>query len=167
MESTVIKQNYARNILIDLAAFLVIFLAPAAVHLTGIPLYMIEPMRVMLVLSMAHGSRNNSILLALTLPLFSFFVSGHPEFIKMIIISGELLLNVVLFYLLTARSVRPGVAMLLAIFISKTACYLTYWPVFSLDFLIDEAQPVFLTVQVITTLIFSSYIMVVLNKKQQ
>jgi hypothetical protein len=166
METATLRKTMLRDVVIDFIALTTILLLPAAAHLTGIPLYMMEPMRLMLVISVAHGTRTNSLLLALVLPAFSYLVSGHPELIKMIIISGELVLNVILFYYFIKRWGRPMISMLSAIFISKFFCYLLYWPIFSWSFVKEEAQPLFLIVQVITSLIFSFYIMVILKNKK-
>ncbi len=74
--------------ILDGLAVLFIFLVPSLAHLTSIPVYMIEPMRLMLILAMVHTSRYNTFVLAATLPLLSYLFSGHPFFLKMIIITG-------------------------------------------------------------------------------
>ena len=164
MDSTLINRGIMTNVLVDLAALALIYFIPATVHFTGIPLYMIEPMRLMLILSMAHASRNNTVFLALTLPLFSYLVSGHPEAVKMIIITGELVLNTLMFYWLVKKFNHSFFAILISIVVSKLACYLAYWPVFSFSFVVAEASPDFLIIQLITTLVFSFYISVILKK---
>lgn len=148
-----------------MVAMAVVYLAPVLAHMTGLPVYMLEPMRLMVILALAHGSRNIALILASTLPIFSFLVSGHPEFIKMVIITSELVLNVFLFFLLERKFRRVFPAALLSVVISKLLCYLTYWPVFSFQFMVREAEPLFLAVQIITTLIFSFYLMIILKKK--
>ncbi len=44
----------------------------------------------MLILAIAHTSRKNAYLIALTLPLFSLLISAHPSLIKTSLITGEL-----------------------------------------------------------------------------
>lgn len=149
-----------------MVALAFVYLAPALSHLTGLPVYMLEPMRLMVIIAMAHGSRNIALILASTLPLFSFLVSGHPELLKMVIISGELVLNVSLFFFLKHKYLRVFPAALLSVAISKLLCYLAYWPVFSFQFIVSEAEPLFLAVQIITTLIFSFYLMIILKNKK-
>lgn len=166
METVSVQKALLRNVIIDSIAVATILLLPAAAHLTGIPLYMMEPMRLMLIISIAHATHSNSILLALSLPVFSYLVSGHPELVKMLIISGELVLNVILFRYFMKRLYKPLFSMLLAILISKLFCYLAYWPVFSWNFVVSEAHPLFLAVQVITSLIFSFYIMIVFKNRK-
>lgn len=164
MAATITIRAILKNGLIGMVALAVVYLAPALAHMTGWPVYMLEPMRLMVILALAHGSRGIALLLAATLPLFSFLVSGHPEFLKMVIITGELLLNVVLFYLLKRKFLKVFPAAAGSVVISKLICYLTYWPVFSYQFMVSEADPFFLAVQIITTLIFSFYLMIILKK---
>ena len=147
-----------RTGLLDSAALAFVFFAPALAHLISFPVYMIEPMRLMMVLSLAHSSKRNSYILALCLPLFSFIVSGHPEFTKMMIITGELLLNVFLFYWLLRKSGNAFISMITAIIVSKMASYTMYLLVFSLAFVKAEAETGFVLVQVGTTIVFSCYI---------
>ena len=154
------------NLVLDGLALAVVLFTPAIAHLAGLPVYMIEPMRLMLILSMAHASEKNSYLLALSLPLFSYLVSGHPMLLKMMIITGELVLNVALFYWLVKKLNHPFFAMLTAIVMSKIVCYLAYWPIFSWAFVAEEAGFSFILVQMITTVIFSTYIFTIWKKKK-
>ena len=148
----------AKTGILDTAALAFILFAPAIAHLISFPVYMIEPMRLMMVLSLAHSSKRNSYILALCLPLFSFIVSGHPEFTKMLIITGELVLNVFLFYWLLRKSGNAFLSMITAIVLSKIASYTMYLLVFSLAFVKAEAETSFVLVQVGTTILFSCYI---------
>jgi hypothetical protein len=150
-----------KALFIDIMALAVIYFTPSIAHLLNFPVYMLEPMRVMLILSMAHSTRRNSYLLALTLPLFSFLVSGHPEAVKMMIITSELALNVFLFYLMAGKVRNMFVSGLLAILISKAFCYMAYLAVFSFAFVRDEAGATFLLVQGLTTLLFSGYLFII------
>ena len=149
------------GILIDITALGFIYFSPAIAHLFSFPVYMIEPMRLMLILSIAHAGKKNSIILALTLPLFSFAVTAHPVFIKMLIITVELLVNTFLFYFLCGKTRHQFTAMLLAIIGSKILCYLLYLLFFPISFVIAEADPAFLGIQLLTTLIFSGYVFVI------
>ena len=165
LSNKTINQTVVIDILLDIGALAAIYLIPATVHLTGIPVYMIEPMRLMLILSMAHASKYNTFLLALSLPLFSFVVSGHPELIKMFIITGELVINVALFYWFLNRYKQAFLAVFISIIISKIACYLAYWPIFSFQFMVAEADLQFIIIQFITTLVFSLYISIILKRQ--
>ncbi len=166
-QAVAIPRNTLRKaLIIDILALGFIYFTPSIAHLLNFPVYMLEPMRVMLILSLAHSTRQNSYLLALTLPLFSFLVSGHPEAVKMMIITAELTVNVFLFYLLADRMRNLFLAGLVSILGSKVLCYLAYLVVFSMAFVREESGTLFLVVQLITTLIFSGYLYF-LSKKAQ
>jgi hypothetical protein len=128
---------------------------------------MVEPMRLMVVLSIVHSSRTNSYLLALSLPLFSWAVSGHPEFYKMLVMTGEITMNVFLFYYLIRKIDSVFLPMIISIVVSKIFCYILYLVFFSMMFIREEAESSFLIAQVISTLVFSFYIFFVLRKKSQ
>jgi hypothetical protein len=156
---TINRSKIRNSVLIDGLALAFIYFIPSLAHLVSLPVYMIEPMRVMLILSLAHSSKWNSYLLALTLPLFSYLVSGHPFFGKMVIITAELVVNVFLFYFLFSRLGKFFWSAFLSIVLSKLLAYLLYLVFFSFAFVIEESEVVFLSVQVLTTLIFSGYIL--------
>lgn len=160
------RKAFAKALFLDMMALAFIYFTPSIAHLLNFPVYMLEPMRVMLILSMAHSTRKNSYLLALTLPLFSFLVSGHPEVVKMMVITAELVLNVFLFYLLAGRVRNLFTAGLLSIIISKAFCYLAYLVVFSAAFVREEAGTAFLLVQAGTTLLFSGYLFIISKTKR-
>jgi hypothetical protein len=159
------RKDLLKALLIDMAALAFILFTPSLAHFFSFPVYMLEPMRLMMILSIAHSSKKNSYLLALSLPLFSFLVSGHPEPVKMMIITAELTLNVFLFYFLAARIRNSFASAFLSILASKAFCYLAYLVIFSLAFVREEAGTVFLLVQALTTLIFSSYLFLALKNK--
>jgi hypothetical protein len=146
-----------REIIFDSAALVFIGMAPAFAHFASLPLYMIEPMRLMLVLALVHTNRMNAWVLAAILPLFSYLVSGHPEPLKMLVITAELLANTGLFLLFFRRGIYPFLAMFLAILISKLFCYSLYMVLFPWSFVIDEAQTGFLLIQGAVTVLLAGY----------
>jgi len=156
--ATIYSGEFVKSVCIDAIALAFIYFTPSIAHLFAFPVYMIEPMRLMVILSMAHSSPKNSYLLAMTLPLFSFIATSHPEFIKMLIITGELVFNVFLFYRLSARIKNTFLSMISAILISKALCYLMYLVIFSVAFVREESGTLFLVVQLITMILFSAYI---------
>ena len=113
-----------KTIMLDAVAIAVITFLPAISHLVSIPLYLFEPMRVILVLSIMFTTRRNSFLIALALPLFSHLVSAHPAFIKLFLISSELLLNMYLFNFLEKKTGNIFSALFASIFISKIYYYI-------------------------------------------
>jgi len=153
-----------RSLINDFVALVVICLVPALSHLSGVPVYFIEPMRLMIVVAMLASHKTNAYVLAIVLPLTSFLVSGHPEPLKMAVIMAELTVNAWLFYALIARTGKPFISMLLSIIGSKLFCYALYLIVFSLAFVKAEAGASFLISQGIVTLALSIATYFFLNK---
>lgn len=142
---------------LDVFALAFIYFVPAISHLLSIKLYLIEPMRLMLILALVHTSRKNAYLLALTLPMFSFLISSHPVLIKTLLISAELVVNVALFYLLVRRiHVLP--AIFISIWLSKifyyALKYVSILTVFPGERLIGTP----LLIQLTTSVVFSIYL---------
>lgn len=117
--------------LTDAVALLFVYLVPALSHLTSLPFYLIDPMRVaVLGALLVSKDWRNGLALALTLPLFSFAVSGHPVFPKFLVIAAELSVNVLLFVWLSrvfgrrfGSRVAVGAAAFLSILLSKVLYY--------------------------------------------
>ena len=91
----------------DAVALLFVLVVPALSHLTAVPFYLLDPMRLaVLGALLASRSRMNGLVLAVALPLLSFGISGHPVFPKCLVIAAELSVNVLLFWWL-ASVVKP------------------------------------------------------------
>ena len=112
----------------------------------------------MLILAIAHTSKKNAYFLAATLPMFSFLVSAHPVFLKTLLISGELFINVWLFFFLSEKINNKFGAMVLSIAISKIAYYLIKFTLLSFVLLEGNLISTPILIQVITTAVFGSYI---------
>lgn len=108
--------------LIDSIALAFIYFLPALSHLTNIPFYMIEPMRLAVIFCLLHTNRRNALLVAVTIPLFSFFISSHPSIIKSTLIMVELLINLMMFYFLLGK-INVFVSMFLSIVTAKLVYY--------------------------------------------
>jgi len=108
----------------DLAAITFIYFVPALSHLLSVPLYLAEPMRIILIFSLLYTTRRNAYLLAFTLPLFSFLVSAHPVFLKTLLITAELTVNVWLFFILLKILKHAYKAIFISIAASKVFYYL-------------------------------------------
>ncbi len=152
--------------LIDISALVFIYFVPTISHLISLPLYFIEPMRMMLIFALVHTHKNNAYLLALTLPLFSYFISGHPVLPKMMLITFELSFNVFLFYLFSSKIKSVFPAILLSIIISKLAYYLIKYILINIAIIHSGliSTPIF--IQLITTLVFSTYLYLVYKNKK-
>lgn len=96
---TTLWTNQVRSTsLIDLGIIAAIYLLPGLTHILPVPLYMIDPMRLLLFLTLITTNRMNSLVLAASIPFLSTLFSGHPVFPKNILISAELSLNVMVFH---------------------------------------------------------------------
>ncbi|MBN1990424.1 MAG: hypothetical protein JW783_13560 [Bacteroidales bacterium] len=153
-----------RAYIFDALAVAFIFLVPTISHMISLPLYLIEPMRLMVILALVHTNKRNAYVLALLLPLFSFAVSAHPVFPKMVLIAAELMLNVWLFNLISKTLInRVFPAMLLSIVLSKAFYYLVKFTLLS-TLLQGDLVATPLYIQGITTVAFSIYAWLLLKK---
>ena len=114
--------------LTDAVAVLFILGVPALSHLTSVPFYLLDPMRLaVLGALLASRSRVNGLVLAVALPLVSFAISGHPVFPKCLVIAAELSVNVLLFVWLermfSGRRFGVGIAAFASILLSKAFYY--------------------------------------------
>ncbi len=157
-------QTNIRALVFDLFAILFIYMVPTLTHLIGIKLYMLEPMRLMVILAMVHTRRQNAYILAMTLPLFSFVVASHPVFIKSALIGVELLAMVFAFFTLT-RFMHKLAAIFISIWISKLLYYLLkYLAIMT----VLPAEPLVgtpLLLQLLTSAIFSFYVFLLFRDK--
>jgi hypothetical protein len=162
--SSVNWKTAIRSGLLDITAVAFIYFLPALSHMLSIKLYLIEPMRLMLILALVHTHRKNAFLLALTLPFFSYLISAHPVFIKSALIAAELVVNVALFYFLVKYMHRLG-AIFASIWLSKIFYYgLKYIAI--LTVLPNESligTP--LQIQLATSAAFSLYLFLMLKKE--
>ena len=154
------------GILIDITALAFIYLVPGLSHLLSLPVYLIEPMRLMLVLALVHTNKRNSYILALSMPLFSFIISGHPVFAKMFLIGMELSLNVFLFYLLAGRIRNVCPAIFISILLSKAVYYLLKFALIRLAVIDTSLVATPLLIQLVMTLVFSSYLGIILKNRK-
>ena len=76
-------------ILVDVVLVVALYLVPSITHLTALPVYKLEPMRIALVIALLYTNRANSYLVAFTIPLASALISGHPEPFKALLMGIE------------------------------------------------------------------------------
>jgi len=164
MEKVISLADYRANIktyLIDFALLLFIYFLPAISHLFAFPVYYLDPMRIALVVALIHTSKKNSFLIALTLPLFSFIISSHPQLIKSFLLSTELLLNLAFFFLLKDKLKNVFVSLLASIIISKAIYYLLKFAFINFALLNDSLFSTPYYFQIISALLLSIYIYLV------
>ena len=153
-----INKSIIKSSVFDIFAIGAIYLVPVLSHLFALPVYYIEPMRLMLILAIAHTTKKNAYLLALTLPIFSFIVSAHPVFLKTLLITGELLLNVWLFFFLSEKIKNKFGSMLLSVGFSKIAYYALKFTLLSALLLEVSLISTPVAIQFVMMFLFSGYI---------
>jgi len=153
-----------KSILLDVTALAFIYFVPAISHMFSIPFYLFEPMRIMLILSMAHSGKLNNYLIAFSLPLFSLLISSHPSFEKAILLTAELVLNVWLYYEFS-KKFNGFFSALLAIGIGKVFYYGLKYVFISLGLLDGDLVTTPIYLQIITMAVLSGYIYLVTSGK--
>jgi hypothetical protein len=147
-----------KTIIFDILALLAIYLVPAISHLFSFPVYYLEPMRIMLILAIAHTTKKNAYLIALTLPIFSLLISAHPSMIKTSLVTGELLLNVWLFFFLFEKFSNKTISIFLSILISKIFYYLVKFLLINSALMGGDLISTPVYIQMIMLLVMSAYI---------
>ena len=144
-----------RTAIIDFFALAFIYLLPTLSHLSGIPFYYLEPMRIVVLLSILYTHRWNSLLLALTIPLFSFLIASHPSIIKVLLLTIDLTANILLFIFFVSRIKQTYLAVFLSIGISKIIYYLLKYSVMQFNIMDGALVTTPLYIQIIITVVLS------------
>ena len=154
--NTGLSGSRSKTILFDVIAILFIYFVPVFSHLTALPIYYFEPMRILLIIALIHTSKSNAFILALTLPAFSFVVSAHPSFVKTGLITVELFLNVVFFFWFANVIKERFVNITLSIVASKIVYYLLKYVLISTALLGTGliSTPIYFQIAVILLLTF-------------
>ena len=164
MEKAINLSDFRANIktyLIDFFLLLFIYFVPALSHLFAFPVYYLDPMRIALVVALIHTSKKNTFLIALTLPLFSFLISSHPQFIKSFLLSAELLLNLTFFFLLKEKLKNVFASLLASIIISKVIYYFLKFAFINFALLDDKLFSTPYYFQIISAILLSTYMYLV------
>ena len=155
-----LKSNI-KTYLIDFSLLLMIYFLPAISHLFAFPVYYLDPMRIALVVALIHTSKKNAYIIALTLPLFSFLISSHPQIIKSFLLSAELVINLSLFYLLKDKLKNVFTSLFISIIISKVIYYSLKFALISFALLNDRLFSTPFYFQLISAVLLSTYIYLV------
>jgi len=149
---------HKQSILLDSLLVLVVIYLPSLSHLLPLPIYYIDPMRMVLLTGIIFSSNHrNTYLLALALPLVSYLTSGHPIFPKNILIVFELLINVYLFYFLYNRYTKPAFCLLISILGSKLVYYGIKFFFIKLGILHTQWIDTHLYIQVVVFIVFTVF----------
>ena len=135
-EKTVTLTEIIRLAIIDIFLIAIAYMLPVLAHRTAFPLYWFDPMRVVVLAGLLWtANRKNAFLLALTVPLFTFGLTGHPLLLKGLLIAAELTVNLLLLAWMERKTGSIFWGMLFSILLSKVFYYLlkgllvfTLWP---------------------------------------
>ncbi len=155
----------ARTLYYDLTAFALITFLPAISHMISIPLYLFEPMGILLILSIVHTSKKNSFIIAAALPIISFLLSSHPAFYKVILIASELTLIVSLFFYISQKIKNMFVVTVITILLSKVYYYIGKFLFIKLTLIEGELVSTPLYIQGIVTLVLSIYVYFIFRRR--
>ena len=166
MLTAISKIVTARNITIDVGILIAIYFIPALSHLVGVPLYYLDPMRFFLLLGFfLTTNKTNAVILAITIPLFSWLVSGHPVLPKAFLISIELLTNVLLLaYFIKSSKISPLPSLIISIVLSKLIYYLFKFVFIQTGILEMEMIATDLYIQLITLFLLSTVMWLIFRK---
>ncbi len=157
MEKSYTAAKPYRILLTDLLVLAGVYLIPALSHLSPFPLYYLDPMRLLLMAAyLAARNPANALVMAVTIPLFSSAVAGHPPFYKALLIGVELLVNISLLHLMLRRLNWPvALRVFLSIVAAKTVYYAAKWLFVQTGLLQDKVIATGLDIQLLTAAAFS------------
>ena len=126
MTTTMAILHRHRSVLvIDVVLLAALYLVPALSHATALPVYMLEPMRIALIVALLFTNRANTYFIAVTIPLASVLVTGHPEPLKALLMCIEFSTLVAAYGFLADRFRIPAFAALTAAILLGKVVYYT------------------------------------------
>lgn len=149
-------KNY-KILFVDIFIFLMVYFIPAWSHLLPIPLYLLDPMRIFLFTGyLLSQNSKNAYFLAITIPIFSMLVTGHPVFAKSLLIAMELFVNI---FIVAYWSKYKGTSMYVVIFcsviISKIVYYLMKYIFLSVGWLSGDLFSTGIVTQLLVALVIT------------
>ncbi len=161
------SKNFVKSAAIDILALAFIYFIPTMAHFFSFPLYYADPMRIVLILCLAHTSKSNTFIIALTLPVFSFIIASHPSMYKSLLIASELLLNLYLFYFISQKLKNVFGSMLISIALSKIFYYLAKYLFITAGLIEGELVSTPIWIQAIAAALFSLYAFIILRNRTE
>lgn len=117
-------QKHRNVLLIDVVLLAALYLVPGFSHLTALPVYVLEPMRIGLIVALLFTNRTNAYFIALTVPLASVLLTGHPEPLKAVLMMMEFSVLVASYgFLADHWRLKAFPALLSAILLGKLVYY--------------------------------------------
>ena len=150
-----------KSLLIDLGGILLIYFLTEISSLLNIHFYLFEPIRVIIIIALIHTSKENTYILAVLLPAFSYLFSNHSSVIKTYILSGDLLLNIFLYFSLIKFEINKFLLMSVCIVASKLAYYLAKYLLIQFTVLKGDLIATPLYIQILIVIFLSGYVYLV------
>jgi hypothetical protein len=146
-----------RVVVTDIFVLLLVYLIPAGSHLLPFPLYILDPMRILLFTGyLLSQNSKNAYFLAITIPIFSMLITGHPVFAKSLLIAMELFVNI---FIVAYWSKYKGTSMYVVIFcsviISKVVYYLMKYLFLSVGWLSGDLFSTGILTQLLVALVIT------------
>jgi hypothetical protein len=125
MTTFIYKHEYFQVLIFNIVSITIVLLTPTISHIIMFPVYIFEPMRLIILSSIIYNNNKNknAYFLAILLPLFSFVIAGHPSIYKLPLVSIDLLVNITIFNILIGKRLNLYLSLFLSILISKAIYY--------------------------------------------
>ncbi|NQV49615.1 MAG: hypothetical protein HQ507_03920 [Candidatus Marinimicrobia bacterium] len=128
-------QPLTRTLLTDVLVLLSFSLTLVVAHVLPFPLYKLDPMKILVLVTVIYSSRWNSLAIAAALPILSFLSTGHPVFPKFLIMSSELMVFAFVLGSFHTRQSKKIIGFLSAVLISKIFYYMVKGGAIALGYL--------------------------------
>lgn len=126
MNTKTISYKYLIKLILTNIIFIALALiVPIISHITSLPFYLLEPMRLFSILIFLFFNKKNGYLYSLYIPIINFLATGHPPFFKAILISVEHTINLIIFnYFTESKRIGISLSLIFSIILSKIIYYL-------------------------------------------
>ena len=162
--------NLKKTTIVGLTDILVLglfYIASSLSHMFYIPFYVLDPMRLFVFILIISTNKTNAVLMAITLPYFSFLTSGHPLFPKFMIISIELSSNVILYHFFLQYLKNTTLSGALSIAVSKLLYYVIKYIMIILGIFGGSLITTSINYQIISLIIIGILLYVFRNHNQR
>jgi hypothetical protein len=142
-------------LVVDVLGIGMILIMPSLSHLLPIPFYLLDPMRFSVLIILFSTNKNNGLILAALLPFISYISTGHPIFPKNILISVELITNIVLLQVIMRKVKYFSAVVIISIILSKVFYYLMKYGMVKMLWISGDIISTPITIQLLSVLIIS------------
>ena len=157
LTNIITKPFTIRNVAVDIMVLTGIYFVPALSHLVPFPLFLLDPMRIFMLAGFLLSKQNaNAYLLAFSIPIFSALVTGHPSIFKSVVISIELMVNIMIFVQFVNRTkLHMALSMFLSIVGSKLIYYAIKFAFINLGYIQGDLITTNLYLQIVSVIFVS------------